>query len=184
MADTRFGRVHFGTSKLFFRNFFICHGFDNIRSSNKHVRAVLYHEYKVSQRWRVYSSSCAWSHNQGDLWHNTWSINISLEDFRITSERLNTLLDSSTTRIVHTYHWCSCQDSLVHDLAYLFTHSLRKRSSKNSEILRVSKNSLSMNLSLSCYDSISVYLLFLHIKVTASVSHVFIILLEGSLIEE
>lgn len=183
MRDTRDLTVHLGATELLFGDLFVGDSFDNFGASDEHVTRILHHEYEVCQCWRVDSTTSTGTHYQRDLGDDARGVNISLEDFSVASERLNSLLDTSTTRVVQADARCTHKLCLIHDLAYLFSIGLRKRTAKNCEVLRESKDYFAVDSALSCDDAITIDFLFFHAKISASMSHKLIVFNERTLIE-
>ena len=174
--------MHLGTSQLLLGHLLIRHCFHNIWTGNEHERAILDHEGEVGEGRRVDGTTCARSHDQGDLGNDTGRVYVALEDLSIASKRLDTFLNSRTARIIHADHRCARKHSLIHDLANFLRLSLTETASENCEVLRVCKHCAPVNGALACHNTIAMYLvgLAVHSEVRAPVHHVLVIFLEGS----
>jgi len=176
--------MHLGSTKFFFSDNFFGDCFDNIWSCKEHIGVVLYHKGEICQGWGIYSTSSTWSHYQWYLWYHTWWINISLEDLCISSKWFDTLLNSSTSRVIETNAGDACQHSLIHNLANLFSECFWEGSSKDCEVLGESKCNSAINETMTSYNTITIVLLFLHAEVMTPMGYKFVILFECSVIEE
>jgi hypothetical protein len=117
------------------------------------------------------------------LWNYSWRIDVSLENFSISCQRLNTFLDTSATWIVKSNKRCTDESSFVHNFAYLLSKSFGKTSTEHSKVLRKREHYLPIDGALTSDDTISVELLFFHTKIIASVSHKLIVFYEGARIK-
>ncbi|KAF1747562.1 hypothetical protein GCK72_024027 [Caenorhabditis remanei] len=115
VSNSRGDSVSLGSSELFLSDFFVGDGLDNIRSSDEQVAGVANHESEVSESRRVDGTSGTWSHDHRDLWDNSRSENVLLEDVGISGKRLNSLLNTGTTRVVESDDWSPDEHSLSHD---------------------------------------------------------------------
>lgn len=183
MRHTRYLTVHLSTTEFFFCYILISYCFNNIRASNKHIASILNHEYEVSQCWRINCTACTGAHDEWNLRDHTRWVNISLENVSITSKWLDTLLNTSTTRVVETNKWSTNKRSFVHNLANLLCICCRETTTEYCKVLWESKYDFTINLALTSNDTITIKLLFIHIKIGASMRFQLVILNESANIE-
>lgn len=113
MSDTRLSGVRDESSKLILSQLFSGLGLNYVGAGNEEVRGILYHENKISHGRAIYGTTCerlrcktgsvhtgARAHNERDLRDDTGADDISLEDLTIPSQRVDTLLDTSTSAVV------------------------------------------------------------------------------------
>ena len=74
-----------------------CYGLYNLRTCQEHVRSLLLHDDEVGQGWRVNGTTGARAHDSRNLWDDTRSEDVALENLTITSEGADTFLDTGTT---------------------------------------------------------------------------------------
>ena len=74
-----------------------CYGLYNLRTCQEHVRSLLLHDDEVGQGWRVNGTTGARAHDSRNLWDDTRSEDVALENLTITSEGADTFLNTSTT---------------------------------------------------------------------------------------
>ena len=95
----------------------IRHGFHNVRSGDKHIRAVFDHEDKVSHRRRINRATRRGAHDQADLRNHTRGGDIALENLTIGSKAGHALLDTRAATVVDADDGCAILHSHIHDLA-------------------------------------------------------------------
>jgi hypothetical protein len=72
-------------AKIFFRDFLVRDGLDDIRARHEHVAGALHHHDEVGHRGRVHGAACARSHDRGNLRHHTRRQHIAQEDVGIAA---------------------------------------------------------------------------------------------------
>ena len=94
---TTLGCVNRCTTEVLCIDVLTSYGLDNLRTSQEHVRSLLLHDNEVGQTWRVNGTTGARAHDSRNLWDDTRSEDVALEDLTITSEGADTFLNTSTT---------------------------------------------------------------------------------------
>eukprot|EP00128_Syssomonas_multiformis_P009314 Colp12_sorted_trinity150504_noHs@18518 len=184
MGNTGLFGVGLGTTKFLEGHIFVGHLFHNIRTSHEQVGGVANHESKIGHSRRVHSTTSARTHDEGDLRNYTRGKNVALENVGIPSKRLNTLLDASTTGIVHTNDRGAYKHGLVHDLANLLSVGHRQTTTENGEILAEHEYSAAVNSTLTSNNAVTDESLLLHTEISTVVLHKHIVLSESALIEQ
>ena len=123
---TTLGCVNRCTTEVLCIDVLTSYGLDNLRTSQEHIRSLLLHDDEVGQTWRVNGTTGARAHDSRNLWDDTRSEDVALENLTVTSEGADTFLNTSTTRIVHADNRCTHSHSHIHYLADLLCHSLRE----------------------------------------------------------
>lgn len=135
MGHTRDGSVGLGTTKIFLADVLVGDGLHDVGTGDEHVRRALHHEDEVSHGRRVDGTTSARAHDHRDLRNNTGGIDVFQEDIGVTTEGVNTLLDSCSTRVVQANNRGSNTHGHVHNLADLLSVGLAERSTEDGEIL-------------------------------------------------
>ena len=127
--------MYASTAELLLRDVFTRYGLDNLRTSEEHVARTLAHDIEVREGGRINSTTSTRAEDSRDLRNDTRGKDVVLEDVTITTEGIDPLLDTSTTRVVEADHWGSHLHSELHDLADLGGKHLRECSTEYSEVL-------------------------------------------------
>ena len=97
VGNTTLGCVDRCTTEVLCIDVLTSYGLYNLRTCQEHIRSLLLHDDEVGQGWRVNGTTSARAHNSRDLWDDTRSEDVALEDFSIASEGADTFLDAGTT---------------------------------------------------------------------------------------
>ena len=97
VGNTTLGCVNRCTTEVLCIDVLTSYGLDNLRTGQEHIRSLLLHDDEVGQGWRVNGTTSARAHNSRDLWDDTRSEDVALENLTITSEGADTFLDTGTT---------------------------------------------------------------------------------------
>ena len=183
MSYTGFGGVHTCAAQIFLTNIFTSHCLHNFRSGKEHIRSSFHHQRKVSQGRRIYGATGTRTKDSGNLRDNAGSENITLENFRITCQSVDTFLNTCTTWVIDTDTGSSHFHCLIHDLANLQRHGFWQRTGRNCEILCKDINQTPFDSTAARYYTVTGIVLLLHTEVCASVFNEHIHFFETSFIE-
>src|SRR4029078_10635989 len=100
MCNAGYAVMRYRTTKFFLRYFFVRDRLNYIRSSDEHIRRVLHHYVKVSDRRTINRSACARSHDATDLRYHTARESVAEKNVRIATETHNAFLDPRASGIV------------------------------------------------------------------------------------
>ena len=70
MGHPALGAMGLSTAQIFFRDFLVGHGLNDLGPSNKHVAVGFYHEDKICDRRRVNGATRARPHDRRNLRHD------------------------------------------------------------------------------------------------------------------
>src|SRR4029079_5194921 len=135
VGDRRFGGVHLGAAKDFWRYVFVRDGFDHFRPGDEHVGGVTHHEYEVSHCRRVDVAAGARSHDHRGLRHDARRDDISFEHFAVSRERTYTFLDPNPARIEQPNTRCTVLHRHVRYRADLLGVPLGGGAAEHGEVL-------------------------------------------------
>ena len=135
VCDTTLRGMYTSTTELLLRDVFARYGLNDLRTSEEHVARALAHDIEVREGRRIHSTTGAGTEDSRDLRYDTGGKDVVLEDVTITTEGIDPLLDTSTTRVVEADHRRSHLHSELHDLADLGGKHLRECSTEHSEVL-------------------------------------------------
>ena len=184
VSDTGLLGVDGGTTELFLSDLFSSDGLDDIGTGDEHVGGIAHHEDEIGNGRGVHSTTSARTHDQGDLRNHTRGKSVTLENLRVTSQRIATFLNTSTARIVQTDHGSTHIHSLIHHLADLLSIRARKRTAQHGEILGKEEDQTAVDGTMTRDNTITRIVLLLHTKVSAAVSLQLVVFAEGTLIHE
>src|SRR5215468_7480539 len=88
------------STELFFGDFFVRDGSDDIRPGDEHVGGLVDHQHEVSNGGRVDGAASAGTHDGGDLRYNVAVERVAKEDIRVVGERHDTFLDAGVAGVV------------------------------------------------------------------------------------
>ena len=108
-------------AKLVFCDFLVRDRFDDIRSSDKHVRAFVDHEDEVGDRRRIHGTAGTWAHHRRDLWNHSAGQCVAKKDVSIARQRHHSFLNARAAGIVKSDHRSANSHGHIHDL-----HDLRR----------------------------------------------------------
>ena len=173
-----------GTSQLLLGDVLSSHGLHHIGTGDEHVRGIAHHEDEIGDGGGVHSTSSAGSHDQGDLGDHSGRQSVALEDLRVSGQRVATLLNTGTARVVQTDDGSTHVHGLVHDLADLLGVGAGQRSSQHGEVLGEQEDQTAVDGTVTSDHTIAGVVLLLHSKVHATVSLQLVVLAEGALIDQ
>ena len=126
MGDTTLRGVNTCTTKALLVNVFTSYALHHFWTSQEHIGSAFNHQGEVGKCRRINGTTGTRTGNHRNLRNHTRSKDVALEDLCISSQCVDTFLDTSTTRVVDTDNGRTHLHAEVHHLADLLTHSLRE----------------------------------------------------------
>ena len=155
MCDTALRGVYASTTELLLCNVFTRYGLDDLRTSEEHIASTLAHDIEVREGRRIYSTTSTRAEDSRDLRNDTRGKDVILEDVTITTEGIDPLLDTSTTRVVEADHWGSHLHSELHDLADLRGEHFGECATEYSEVLSEYIDQTTIDRTRSCDNTVA-----------------------------
>lgn len=103
----------------------------------------------------THRSTGARSRNEADLRHHTGGLDVRVEHIRVASERVNALLNASTTTVVDANDRHPELRRFLHYFDDLLCVCFRKRPTKHSEVLAEQKHHAAVDFTVACDDAVS-----------------------------
>ena len=122
MSNTRFGGVNARATQVFLAYVFSGYSLYYLRTGKEHVGCTFHHQSKVCQGRRVNGATGTRTENTGNLRNDTRSKYVTLEDFSVASQGINTFLNTCTARVVDTDTRSTHFHGLVHNLTDFQRH--------------------------------------------------------------
>ena len=161
-------------SQIFFADFFLCHALHHIGTGDKHITGIFHHQDKIGQCRRIDRPTRTRTHDGTDLRDDTGSQRITQEYLRITGQRTDSLLNTGSSRIVQPDDGCSHLHSHIHHFTNLPGIRFGQCTAKNGEVLSKNIHKPFADHTISGYNSITGYFLFLHTEIRTTMGHQFI----------
>src|SRR6185437_14427761 len=149
-----------------------------------HVRSLIDHEDEIRDRRAVNRATRARAQNDADLRNHSACLHISPENFGVTTEALDALLDSRAAGIVQSDHRRPGLDREIHDLANLRCVRSRETSSENREVLRKNVNDPTTDRPMAGDHAVAQEFLLLHPEIRAPMGDELVELDEASRVEK
>ncbi len=138
-------------AKLFLGHLLVRHLFDHIGSGYEHVAGLFHHDDEIGDGRRIDSTTRAGTQNGRDLWNDTRTHHVAVENIGISGQTLNPFLDPRPARVVQSDDRRSHVHGQIHDLDYFIRVGAAHGAPKNSEILGKNIDQPAVNLAISCY---------------------------------
>src|SRR6266446_10271777 len=172
------------TAKLFLRYVLVCHRLDNVGSRDEHVRRVLDHDVKVGDCRTVNRTAGAWSKDATDLRHHAAGQRVAQKNISITAETDDAFLNARAAGIIQSDDRSADFHRKIHHFANFFRVSFRKRTAKDSEVLRENENLATIDQTVTGNYAIAGIELFLHAKIPPAMDHQLIEFFKRSFIQQ
>ncbi len=156
----------------------------HIGTRDEHLRNVIHHEDKVRQCRRIHRPTGTRSQNHRQLRNHARSLRIAEENLPVTRQRVHTLLDTRSARIVDTDDRNPHLDGMVHNLRNLTRVHQSQRTACHRKILCINSNRFSVYGTGTDNDTISVENLLVHTEIFRLVLYKNIVFMERTLIQD
>ncbi len=176
--------MHRGSAQLLLRHIFTGNGLHDRRACEEHVAGLPLHNNEVGEGRRINGTTGAGAEDDRNLRNNARSHNVPLENFGITGQSIDALLNTRAARVVKPYARCAGPHGHIHHLANLLRHGLRQRPPGYGEILCKDINEPPVDRTVTCYHTISVSVARLHAEVITTVGNEHVELLETVFVEK
>ena len=184
VGHARMFAMHVGTAQVFLAHFFMGHGFHDVRAGHEHVARPTDHHGEIGQRGAVNGTPGARPHDNGNLRDDARGQHVALEDFGEPGERIDTLLNAGTARIVEADDGRAHFHRHVLHFADFLGVVLGQRAAEHGEILAVDEHEAAVDGALASDDAIARNLVLFHAEIGAAMLHEHVVFLEGIRIEQ
>ena len=184
VRHTRLRGMHARASQVFLRHILASHRLHDFRTGQEHIRGILHHQNKIRQGRRIYGTARTRPENTGNLGNHTRCLNVTLEDIGITTQGVDTFLNTCSARIIDTDTRCPHFHGLVHHLTDFLGHGLRQRASVHREVLCKHINQTPVDSTASGHDPVPQILFLLHAEVGATMELEHVHFLETAFIQQ
>ena len=105
--------MRISATELLGGDFLAGHRLNNARTGDEHLCLASLND-EVGQRWRVGSATSTWTCNDGNLRHQTGEPHVVVKDLAVARQRVNPLLNASTTGVVDKHERSAVVGSSAH----------------------------------------------------------------------
>ena len=184
VGNAALAAMRIGTAQFLLVHLLVGHGLYHVRTGDKHVALLLYHEDKVGKRRRVACPTGTRTQNSGYLRNDTRRNGVLIEDGGIACQAVHTFLDACAARIVEGNDGSTVlQGKLLH-LYNLCGIRLAERTAMRREVVGIDKYKAAVYLSVTGHHAVSGNLFLLHAEVGATVVHELVQLIERAFVQQ
>ena len=176
--------MHSRAAEVFVGNVLASDGSDHVGSGDVHLPYRLDHEDEVGHCGRVDRATCRRTGDDGDLRDNARCERVASEDFAVTRQRVDALLNARPAGVVDAHDGRANFDGVIHHLGYFLRGDLGERSAEHREVLGVGEYGSTFDLSPSGYYRVAFEALFVESEVGGTVGVEGVDLGEATVVEQ
>ena len=184
MGHTALGGVYAGATQFLLSHHLAQDGLHHGGASEEHIRSAFHHQREVGESGAIDGATGTGTEDTANLRNHTAGHDVTLEDFRVTGQSVDALLNASATRVIQTDDGSTHLHGVVHHLANLLSHRLAERAGIDCEVLSEDIDQATVYRTVTSHYAVAHVLLLLHAEVVAAMCYEHVHFLEAAFVEQ